>query len=102
MYGILLFTLLTLLLFYHRASLAVSTISFIIFYAAYLKWVGFYFFSTCFFVILLGILLFLQIPAWRRRCLAPFFKLFATMLPAMSQTEQEAISAGTVTFEGEI
>ena len=90
-------------LFYHRASLPVWSISVFLYYMAYLKVIGFHLPSGIFFLVFLSALLFLQISPWRRRfIIAPIFKLYSKMLPPMSQTEREAIAAGTVAFEGEL
>lgn len=92
-----------IILLYHRANLALWFVATLLFYIAYIKVIGFHFFSTAFFVLLMTILLFLQVPKWRRRFLiAPILKRYAKMLPAMSQTEKEAISAGSIAFEGEL
>ena len=46
---------------------------------------------------------FLLLPDWRRKAFtAPMFKWFQRTLPPMSQTEREAIDAGTVWWDGEL
>ena len=43
------------------------------------------------------------VESWRRQWVtAPIFKAFRTALPGMSQTEKDAIEAGTVWWEGEL
>lgn len=43
------------------------------------------------------------VPAWRQRFVtAPIFRAFRRALPSMSQTEKEALEAGTVWWEGEL
>jgi len=43
------------------------------------------------------------VDAWRRQWVtAPIFKAFRQALPAMSQTERDALEAGTVWWEGEL
>ena len=43
------------------------------------------------------------VDAWRRQWVtAPIFKAFRQALPAMSQTEKDALEAGTVWWEGEL
>ncbi len=45
----------------------------------------------------------LVVPAWRRRWLvAPLFHRFKTVLPRLSDTEQQALDAGTVGWDGEL
>ncbi len=45
----------------------------------------------------------LSIPAFRKKYLStPFFSMFKKMLPPLSDTEQEAIDAGTVWWDGEL
>ncbi|MBA1205195.1 acyl-CoA dehydrogenase [Pseudomonas capeferrum] len=58
-------------------------------------------------VILWGLLAaaaaFLLLPEWRRKVFtAPMFSWFQRTLPPMSQTEREAIDAGTVWWDGEL
>lgn len=96
-------TLLVTVLLYHRASLAIWSISLFLYWAAYFSLLGYSSSSSIFFIVIFAILLFLQISIWRRRfIISPIFKLYAKMLPSMSQTEKEAISAGSVAWEGEI
>jgi acyl-CoA dehydrogenase len=59
------------------------------------------------FITLLGILAllclaFLMKPLRRQYISAPFFSLFKKMLPPLSDTEQEAIDAGTVWWDGQL
>lgn len=43
------------------------------------------------------------VPAWRRRWLvSPLFHRFKTVLPRLSDTEQQALDAGTVGWDGEL
>ncbi|MFM9972199.1 MAG: acyl-CoA dehydrogenase [Burkholderiales bacterium] len=45
----------------------------------------------------------LNFPALRRKIISdPLLKIYRSILPAMSQTEQEAIDAGTVWWDGEL
>ncbi|MGB8975446.1 MAG: acyl-CoA dehydrogenase, partial [Pseudomonas capeferrum] len=45
----------------------------------------------------------LVLPDWRRKVFTgPVFKWFQRTLPPMSQTEREAIDAGTVWWDGEL
>jgi len=103
MYGVLLGFVIATLLFYHRASLAVWTISIIIYYVAYLKWIGCHVLSSTLILTMLAIIILLQFKSLRRRFITSFiFKRFQGILPTISQTEREAINAGSITFEGEL
>ncbi|OGT58724.1 MAG: acyl-CoA dehydrogenase [Gammaproteobacteria bacterium RIFCSPHIGHO2_12_FULL_43_28] len=90
-------------LMYHRASLIVWTIC----YALLLTFaVNFYGMTV---VTITGTLLFLLIfvplnlfPLRRRLLSEPVFRLYRNIMPTMSRTEQEAIAAGTVTWEGDL
>ena len=45
----------------------------------------------------------LNVKPWRQQLLSlPFLKQFRRMLPAISETEQVALDAGTVGWEGEL
>ncbi len=45
----------------------------------------------------------LNVRDWRRQLIsAPFLKQFRRMLPEISETEQVALDAGTVGWEGEL
>ncbi|MFT6431424.1 MAG: acyl-CoA dehydrogenase [Halopseudomonas sp.] len=53
--------------------------------------------------IFLGIAIPLNMPDWRRATISkPLFKWFKTVLPPLSDTEQEALDAGTVWWDGEL
>ena len=55
------------------------------------------------FIVLALIALFLALPQLRRNFLTrPVFAAYKRILPAMSQTEEEALSAGSVWWEGEL
>ena len=53
-------------------------------------------------ILALVCLAFLMKPLRRQFISAPFFSLFKKMLPALSDTEQEAIDAGTVWWDGQL
>lgn len=90
-------------LFYHRASLLIWTIALTLCYVFFLGWFGFFWPSTVIYFTTLAILLFLQIKPFRRQYLtSAIFKKYRQMVPSMSQTEREAIDAGTVSWEGEL
>jgi acyl-CoA dehydrogenase len=53
--------------------------------------------------VFLGIAIPLNITDWRRTAISkPLFKWFKTVLPPLSDTEQEALDAGTVWWDGEL
>ncbi|MEM1412702.1 MAG: acyl-CoA dehydrogenase, partial [Pseudomonadota bacterium] len=54
-------------------------------------------------LVLAAVLVPLNVPAWRQQFIsAPFLKQYRRMLPELSQTEAEAMEAGTVGWEGEL
>jgi len=53
-------------------------------------------------VLALVSLAFLMKPLRRQFISAPFFSIFKKMLPPLSDTEQEAIDAGTVWWDGQL
>ncbi|MDE3011679.1 MAG: acyl-CoA dehydrogenase [Pseudomonadota bacterium] len=53
-------------------------------------------------LLFLGLLVSLLAPLRRTVITGPLFRLYQRMLPAMSATEQDALEAGTVWFEGEL
>jgi hypothetical protein len=58
---------------------------------------------TWFLILIAAIAAVLLLPPLRRAVLTgPIFALYKKMLPAMSQTEREALEAGTVWWEGEL
>jgi len=58
---------------------------------------------TWFFLLLVLIALLLALPSLRRSILTlPIFAAYKRILPAMSQTEEEALAAGSVWWEGEL
>ena len=92
-----------LYLAYHRVTLTTATLAIGVALGAYslfgrgspawlaLLWVGF------------GALALLSVGGFRRRYLTkPFLMIYRRMLPAMSDTEREALEAGTVWWDGEI
>ena len=54
-------------------------------------------------LLLAAILVPLNVPAWRQQFISgPFLKQYRRMLPELSQTEKDAMEAGTVGWEGEL
>ena len=59
--------------------------------------------STLLLVALFAVLVFLNIDALRIRFISrPFLRTYRRMLPSMSQTEKDALEAGTVWWDGEL
>lgn len=88
---------------YHRSSLrtwAIATVAttLVVGLVAGAPWTTF-----ILLVIELAIAVPLLMPAFRRRQIsAPLLKMFAKVTPKLSETEQTALEAGTVGFEGEL
>jgi hypothetical protein len=99
----LLFIAALLFLAYRRLSLLAFTVTFTVLLAAYTLlgapagiWKGFL-------SVLLAALWLLNVRPLRKALLTrPFMKTYLKLLPAMSQTEKEALEAGTVWWDGEL
>jgi acyl-CoA dehydrogenase len=92
-----------LALAYHRASLLTATLAYGGALLAYALFGGG---SLAWLIVLwtvLGVLVFLNIDALRIRFISrPFLRTYRRMLPSMSQTEKDALEAGTVWWDGEL
>jgi acyl-CoA dehydrogenase len=92
-----------LVLAYGRASLMIATLTYGIYLLVY-SWFGaapLWWLTTLW--IGLALLVLLNIDAVRIRYISrPFLKVYRRMLPSMSVTEQEALEAGTVWWDGEL
>ena len=99
----LVFVLGALTLAYNRASLLTSTL---IYGGGLLAYALFGDPSLPWLVVLWGalaVLVFLNIDALRIRFISrPFLRTYRRMLPSMSQTEKDALEAGTVWWHGEL
>src|SRR5580704_8842683 len=99
----LLFIAAVLFLAYRRLSLLTFTITFTVLFAAYTLlgapadlWKGFL-------GVLLAVLWLLNVRPLRKALITrPFMKTYLRLLPSMSQTEKEALDAGTVWWDGEL
>jgi acyl-CoA dehydrogenase len=102
----LVFVAAVLLLAYRRLSLLVFTLTFTVLLGSYTQfgtagtpaavWKGFLW-------ILMGLLWLVNIVPLRKRVITrPFMKTYLKLLPTMSQTEKEALEAGTVWWDGEL
>ena len=89
---------------YRRAALSIWLLSGLVWIAA-MGWAGDGSVLLTLFVLALyaGAMSLFLVEAWRRQWVtAPIFKAFRKTLPGMSQTEKDAIEAGTVWWEGEL
>ena len=88
---------------YQRASLiiwAASTALLLIFLS---KFNGLSVGTIICWIIFLALAVPFNVATWRRRYITqPIFKFYRNVMPTMSRTEREAISAGTVTWEGDL
>lgn len=88
---------------YQRASLIICTLIIGLILIFYTKFHGID--ISTFFYGLLFILIFfpLNFFPWRRKYISqPIFDMYCKLMPKMSRTEREAISAGTITWEGDL
>jgi acyl-CoA dehydrogenase len=99
----LLFVVAVLYLAYRRLSLLAFTLTFTVLLAAYTVlgapagiWKG------LLWIVLAGLWLFNLRPVRRALISRPFLRTYRKLLPAMSQTEKEALEAGTVWWDGEL
>jgi len=91
-------------LFYFRAPLSIGSITFAI---ALLFWQEFshlsVFFQICGWLAFLAIAVPLNVTPWRRLLISDrVLVLFRSIMPSMSQTEREALEAGSVWWDGEL
>lgn len=100
---LIIFVLASLILAYQRASLIIWTISIALLLIFLTRFNGFTTGAAIGWVVFLIIFLPLNIQFLRRRLFSKFiFQLYKRVMPTMSRTEQEAISAGTITWEGDL
>lgn len=97
------FLLVFAVLSYHRASLIIWTACFALLLIFPTKLYGFSVTIIVSWVVFLAIFTLLNIKALRRRIISrPILAFYRNVMPTMSRTEREAISAGTVTWEGDL
>ena len=97
------FLLALVLLSYHRASLVIWTTSFIVLLIVATKYTGLTVGMIICWILFLSIAIPLNVKVWRYRFLSkPLLNFYRNVMPTMSRTEREAISAGTVTWEGDL
>lgn len=97
--GLLAFTVLS----YQRASLIIWTLSFAVLIGVAIALHGFTAATITSLVFFFIIFVPLNLKFIRRRLISrPFLNFYRKVMPSMSRTEREAISAGTVTWEGDL
>ncbi len=100
---ILVFFIAFIVLAYQRASLVIWTASFILLLILLSKFHGLTLGVIISWIILLSIFVLLNVKPWRRRFISlPILNFCRNVMPTMSRTERQAISAGTVTWEGDL
>lgn len=102
-YWVIAFILLFGTLAFNRATLLIQSISFLLFLVIATKFIGITTGMIICWIVLLAILIPLNLRSIRRRYLSqPILNFFREVMPTMSRTEREAISAGTVGWEGDL
>lgn len=97
------FLLILTILAYHRASLVVWSLSVLLFLGFATKFLGPSVLLIITWLAVLAILIPLNLIPLRRRYLSrPLLNFYIKVMPNMSRTEREAISAGTVSWEGDL
>lgn len=93
-----------MVLYFHRASLTVWTIGMGVFLFLCSFFSGFHpFFHTLFWIIYASLFIFLNVKPLRRQFFSlPVYRLYQKIMPRLSKTEQEALNAGSVGWEGEV
>ena len=88
---------------YHRASLIIWTIAAILLLTVLTRFSGAALGVGLLWLGFVAVLTLLNVKVLRKRFLTgPIFSFYQSVLPVMSRTEREAISAGTVTWEGDL
>lgn len=97
------FFILTSVLAYQRASLIIYVISYTLFLVFATQYNGLTVGMTVSWLLFLAIFIPLSVKTWRRRYISKYLlNFYRSVMPTMSRTEREAISAGTVTWEGDL
>jgi acyl-CoA dehydrogenase len=92
-----------LTLFYQRASLKVWTVSACVGLLFYTHYASSYFLLALTWLLALVLFIPLNLTSMRRQYLSEkAFALYKKMMPKMSNTEKEALEAGTITWEGDL
>ncbi|MBV9575744.1 MAG: acyl-CoA dehydrogenase, partial [Gammaproteobacteria bacterium] len=92
-----------IVLAYHRASLIIWTSSFALILIFATKFSGLSLSIIFSWVVFLTLFMPLNMSAWRRKYISQaLLNFYRRVMPTMSRTEREAISAGTITWEGDL
>ncbi len=92
-----------IVLAYRRASLPLWTGCFAFLLVIETRSIGFTLGMIISWVLFLAVFTPLNFTRWRRRYLSqPLLNFYRRIMPTMSRTEREAISAGTITWEGDL
>jgi len=93
----------TLALAYHRISLLNYAVTFTVAFLAFLLYGDPGFFSTLLLLVVLASVWFLSHDGYRREYVtAQMLEIYRKLIPSMSDTEREALEAGTVWWDGEL
>ena len=88
---------------YQRASLLMWTSSFLLLLILTTKLNGLTVATLLTWLVFFALFLPLNVKIWRRRFISqPALRFYRNVMPVMSRTEREAISAGSVTWEGDL
>lgn len=88
---------------YNRASLIIYTIAFALYFVFATSYAGLTIGLAICWLLFLTIFIPLNVAQWRRRLLSQrILNFYRSVMPTMSRTEREAISAGSVTWEGDL
>ncbi|MBX3709447.1 MAG: acyl-CoA dehydrogenase [Gammaproteobacteria bacterium] len=88
---------------YHRASLAIWTICFVLLLIFVTRFCGLTIATIFCWIVFLSFFTLLNLSVWRRRFISQYLlNFYRIVMPTMSRTERQAISAGTVTWEGDL
>lgn len=88
---------------YHRAALVIWSICLTLLLIFFTKFSNMIMVSAVLWLAFLAIFIPLNVKTWRQRWVSqPLFAFYRKVMPVMSRTEREAISAGTVTWEGDL
>ncbi len=88
---------------YQRASLVIWTCSYALLMIFLTKFHGLTTGTAITWIVFFAIFLLLDVGVWRCKFITrPLFNFYRNVMPSMSRTERQAISAGTVTWEGDL
>ncbi|HLB43454.1 MAG TPA: acyl-CoA dehydrogenase [Gammaproteobacteria bacterium] len=100
---VIIFFLVLILLAYHRASLVIWTLSFTLLLIFTTTFQGISTGVVVAWIVFLMIATLFNIKTWRRRLISQrLLNFYRQAMPTMSRTEREAITSGTVTWEGDL